>query len=81
MVISSHGPFCVYKNRQEKAETVKTAQRDALTGLGNKKTTQELIERSLEEGEAESCNASLIMDVGLFKQVNDTYGHIVGDRY
>ena len=72
--------FIVYKNRQEKARLLKRAQRDALTGLYNKKTTQELIERSLEEGEAESCNGLLIMDVDYFKQVNDTYGHIVGDK-
>ena len=80
MLIAAMVLFIVYKNRQEKARLLKQAQRDALTGLYNKKTTQELIERSLEEGEAESCNGLLIMDVDYFKQVNDTYGHIVGDK-
>ena len=80
MLIAAMVLFIVYKNRQEKARLLKRAQRDALTGLYNKKTTQDLIERSLEEGEAESCNGLLIMDVDYFKQVNDTYGHIVGDK-
>ena len=43
MLIASMVLFIVYKNRQEKARLLKRAQRDALTGLYNKKTTQELI--------------------------------------
>lgn len=72
--------YIIYKNRQEKARLLKRAQRDALTGLYNKKTTQDMIERFLEENGEETCNGLLIMDVDYFKQVNDTYGHIVGDK-
>lgn len=80
MLVAAMVLFIVYKNRQEKVRLLKRAQRDALTGLYNKKTTQDMIEKSLEEGDAGSCSGLLIMDVDYFKQVNDTYGHIVGDK-
>ncbi len=43
--------YIIYKNRQEKSRLLKRAQRDALTGLFNKKTTQDMIDRFLEEKE------------------------------
>ena len=46
----------------------------------NKKTTQDMIDRFLEENGKDRCNALMIMDVDYFKQVNDTYGHMVGDK-
>ena len=39
--------YIIYKNRQEKSRLLKRAQRDALTGLLNKKTTQDMIDRFL----------------------------------
>mgnify|MGYP000009535776 FL=1 len=72
--------YIIYKNRQEKSRLLKRAQRDALTGLFNKKTTQDMIDRFLEENGKDRCNALMIMDVDYFKQVNDTYGHMVGDK-
>ena len=80
MLIAAVIFYIVYKNRQEKARLLKRAQRDALTGLYNKKTTEDMIERFLEENGEDSYNGLLIMDVDYFKQVNDTYGHIVGDK-
>ena len=41
--------YIIYKNRQEKSRLLKRAQRDALTGLFNKKTTQDMIDSFLEE--------------------------------
>ena len=32
------------------------------------------------ENGKDRCNALMIMDVDYFKQVNDTYGHMVGDK-
>jgi diguanylate cyclase (GGDEF)-like protein len=47
---------------------------DELTGVGNRRLGEMLLE-SLEPGDAVA-----ILDVDLFKQVNDTYGHPEGDR-
>ena len=51
---------------------------DGLTGLYNRAETQRRIVRNL--ANVENNNLSLIMmDIDNFKQVNDTYGHQVGD--
>lgn len=47
MACDSGHLYIIYKNRQEKSRLLKRAQRDALTGLFNKKTTQDMIDRFL----------------------------------
>lgn len=50
---------------------------DALTGLFNRS----YMEKKIAELLAEGCNGMLfIMDMDNFKQVNDTFGHIAGDK-
>ena len=57
------------------------SQRDALTGIYNRRYLTEFLDRTLE-----SCKLSgrhiyfLMMDVDLFKHINDTYGHGFGDE-
>lgn len=56
------------------------ANTDALTGLCNKEKTKNEIENWLEKTEEHSgIQAFCIMDVDFFKEVNDTFGHLVGD--
>lgn len=50
---------------------------DPLTGLYNKAATEELISQYLMEG---GHHALYIMDIDKFKNVNDTYGHTIGDK-
>ncbi|MCD8013422.1 MAG: diguanylate cyclase [Lachnospiraceae bacterium] len=55
------------------------AETDALTGICNKKTAEEYIELWLAD---EACNGTqvfLMLDIDHFKEVNDVYGHAVGD--
>lgn len=58
----------------------KRAATDPLTGLSNRKSLEKTIARVLcgHDGEAERT-ALLLIDLDGFKQVNDAYGHGVGD--
>jgi diguanylate cyclase (GGDEF)-like protein len=54
---------------------------DALTGLANHRHFYELLDQEVERANRNGHPFSLVMiDIDLFKQVNDTYGHLVGDQ-
>ena len=56
------------------------AYRDPLTGLGNRKAFSEELQRSLDLMlRQERSLALLYIDLDRFKQVNDQYGHDIGD--
>jgi len=57
------------------------ATRDSLTGLYNRRYFNETIERELARAKRENYPVSvMIMDIDLFKEVNDSYGHAFGDQ-
>jgi diguanylate cyclase len=54
---------------------------DALTSLGNRKFLNTSLERAIRECHAARQPLALMMaDVDHFKRINDTFGHVVGDR-
>ena len=54
---------------------------DALTGLGNRHSMEESFPREIARCEEDASPVSLIMiDVDNFKDFNDKFGHIAGDR-
>jgi diguanylate cyclase (GGDEF)-like protein len=59
--------------RRELEQLIRDSAIDRLTGLGNRRALQQALER-LEAG------TIVLIDVDLFKAVNDTYGHLVGDQ-
>lgn len=57
------------------------ATHDLLTGLANRKSVLEYLERALEDMRAgKAGGAVLFVDLDRFKPVNDLYGHETGDR-
>ncbi|HET9059141.1 MAG TPA: diguanylate cyclase [Acidimicrobiales bacterium] len=61
----------------QKAAAIRSAEEDALTRIGNRR----LLERCLAEVQQESEHVALLMaDIDNFKDINDTFGHEVGDH-
>jgi len=64
-----------YQRRLEKMATT-----DALTGIYNRHAFDIIIKQTLKEARRKRRSLSVILlDIDEFKQVNDTFGHIVGD--
>src|SRR5262249_31011716 len=55
------------------------ASHDALTGLANPERLRDQLRADRDRAEADGMSAVLFVDLDDFKQVNDTYGHDVGD--
>lgn len=66
-------------HKKELARLETKAMRDPLTGAYNKEYTKLLIEKYMDEN-PDKNGMLFIVDIDRFKQVNDTYGHIMGDN-
>ena len=67
------------KNKNRKFEHL--ASTDSLTGLYNRyKFTELFVSSYATMTQREACMSLIMLDIDLFKQVNDTYGHDVGDK-
>lgn len=65
---------------KETMKLEKYANYDTLTGLPNRRFFFERLKKMVEESERISCQSAILyIDLDAFKDVNDTYGHEVGD--
>lgn len=75
------GVFLVYQNYQSLLDY---SERDALTGLLNRKTFEEQYARqagsAADEGTGASRQWLAVIDIDYFKSVNDRFGHLYGDE-
>ncbi|HET9126302.1 MAG TPA: EAL domain-containing protein, partial [Solirubrobacteraceae bacterium] len=74
------GELITSRQRHDRLQAMATT--DELTGLANRQQFHERIERRISSAEAgdDLRFAVLLMDLDRFKEVNDTLGHIYGDR-
>lgn len=55
--------------------------RDALTGIFNRGAIMELLQNAVEQGKRKKHPVAVILaDIDYFKKINDTHGHIMGDK-
>lgn len=70
--------FTDQKNQTQ--ELLEQARHDSLTQLYNNRTGKELIDRYLQAKDPYASCGMLVIDLDFFKNVNDRYGHLFGDK-
>jgi diguanylate cyclase (GGDEF)-like protein len=83
LIISSLAVFTqtiyIIQNDKNKRTLQKLCELDAMTGINNKASFQIQVEEYLDSHKRMNC-ALAICDLDNFKNVNDTYGHRIGDE-
>jgi len=69
-----------FVNIQQFSEIKSLAYIDELTGLYNIRYFEEILKREINKGTSNNIFSILFMDLDHFKEVNDTYGHLVGSK-
>ncbi len=77
-LISTHED--VTDRKKAEARIAHMAMHDALTGLPNRRYFEDEFGRAVQQRTAETGFAVLCLDLDQFKPVNDTLGHIMGDK-
>lgn len=69
------------REQSHRSELIDQSRRDALTGLPNRASVEEAIQDCINVAQAASSQFTvLFLDIDRFKDVNDSFGHTVGDQ-
>lgn len=72
--------LCPLRNALQYLSALQTALRDPLTGVGNRRALEQLMDREIALAHRQQEPLSLLMvDVDHFKRINDRFGHSAGD--
>ena len=72
----------ISKAKQAEEKLVYLANHDTLTGLPNRMSFSEQLDRIIERARRSRCTVAIVyVDLDRFKLINDTLGHAVGDLY
>jgi diguanylate cyclase (GGDEF)-like protein len=81
LAVSMHIGEIFRKLNYQKTKLERMAHRDSQTGLPNHRSLQTMLKKSLAETYRYNNNLSVLMvDIDNFKEINDNYGHLFGDR-
>jgi diguanylate cyclase (GGDEF)-like protein len=87
LILTSVTVFCFYiaifavRRWNEAAKRLQQANTDSLTGLFNRRKGREVLEFEITRARRYHRPLSIIMiDLDHFKEINDTHGHLAGDR-
>ena len=68
------------RRKKETMDLRRKAEHDLLTGLYNRVTTMTLVNEALAHSAQNDRHALFVVDIDNFKKINDSFGHLSGDR-